>query len=50
MAAAPDQPRPSTVEFISDEELLSLFPNQPLALVGPEGRQQLVFLDQARVN
>jgi hypothetical protein len=48
--SAPEQSRPSSVEYISDEELLALFPNQPLALVGPEGQQQLVFLDQALAN
>jgi len=47
---APQGGNPSSVEFISDEDLLSLFPNQPLALVGPEGNQQLVFLDQSAPN
>jgi hypothetical protein len=34
------------VEFISDAELLALFPGRPLALIGPAGRQELVFPDQ----
>jgi RNA polymerase sigma factor (sigma-70 family) len=34
------------VEFISDEELLALFPNRPVALIGKPGRQRLVFLDR----
>jgi hypothetical protein len=37
---------PPVVENISDEELFALFPNRALALIGPPGRQQLVFLDQ----
>ncbi len=34
------------VKFITDEELLALFPNRSVALVGKPGQQQLVFLDQ----
>jgi hypothetical protein len=37
---------PAKVNFISTEELLALFPGRPLALVGPAGRQELVFLDE----
>jgi hypothetical protein len=33
------------VKIITDEELFALFPNRPMALIGPPGRQQLVFLD-----
>jgi hypothetical protein len=33
------------VKLISDEELFSLFPGRPLALIGKPGRQELVFLD-----
>jgi hypothetical protein len=36
----------SSVKFITDEELFALFPNRSLALIGPPGHQQLVFLDQ----
>lgn len=50
IASAAEQARPSSIQFISDEELLALFPNQPLALVGPEGQQELVFLNQALPN
>jgi hypothetical protein len=34
------------VRVISDEELFALFPGRSLALVGPPGHQQLVFLDE----
>ncbi|HAV61433.1 MAG TPA: hypothetical protein DCY13_03605 [Verrucomicrobiales bacterium] len=37
---------PPVIELISDEELFSYFPDRPLALVGPEGHQQLIFLDR----
>jgi len=33
------------VKFISADELLALFPNRPVALIGKPGSQQLVFLD-----
>lgn len=36
---------PSEVQTITDEELFALFPNRAMALFGPPGRQQLVFLD-----
>ena len=36
------------VRYLSDDELLALFPNRPVALVGRPGRQRLVFLDQVR--
>ena len=36
----------SSVRIISDKELFALFPGRSLALVGPPGRQQLLFLDQ----
>ncbi len=35
------------VTFISDDELLALFTNRPVALIGKPGQQRLVFLDQA---
>jgi hypothetical protein len=35
----------ATVKRISDEELLALFPGRSLALIGPPGHQELVFLD-----
>lgn len=40
------QPQIGAVKFINDDELLALFPDRPVALIGKPGRQQLVFLDQ----
>ena len=37
----------SGVKLINDEELFALFPGRSLALVGPPGHQELLFLDQA---
>ena len=39
-----------TIETINDEELLAAFPDRPLALIGPPGQQDLVFLDQPQVT
>jgi hypothetical protein len=44
------QPGPPPVKFISEQELLALFPGRSLALVGEPGRQQLVFLDDPTPN
>jgi hypothetical protein len=44
-AIAPPRATPS-VKFITDEELFAIFPNRSLALIGPPGHQQLVFLDR----
>ena len=41
---------PASVRFISDDELLALFPGRSLALLGPPGRKTLVFLDQPSVS
>jgi hypothetical protein len=41
---------PSEVQTITDEELFALFPNRAMALIGPPGRQQLVFLDTVVQN
>lgn len=41
----PASPGKAPVRFISDDELLGLFPGRPVALVGAPGRQLLVFLD-----
>ena len=54
-AQAPPQPAPSSlasshVEFISDEQLLAVFANQPVALVGKPGEQRLVFLGKSDDN
>ncbi len=45
-ARAPLPSIPAVATFISDEELLSLFPNRALALIGKPGHQRLLFLDQ----
>ncbi len=42
-AARPEAP---PVKFINDDELMALFPNRPVALIGAPGHQQLVFLDE----
>ena len=34
------------VKFITDEELLALFPNRSVGLIGKAGHQELVFFDQ----
>jgi hypothetical protein len=36
----------SKVRLINDDDLLTLFPNRPLAMVGSAGHRKLVFLDQ----
>ena len=41
------RPEPASVPVISDEELFALFPGRQMALIGPPGHQELVFLDQA---
>jgi hypothetical protein len=33
------------VRFVNDEQLLALFPDRPVALVGRPGEQKLIFLD-----
>ena len=38
----------SHVDFINDDQLLALFTNQPVALVGKPGEQRLVFLGASR--
>jgi len=51
--AAPSIPQtgPAEVKLINDEELLALFPDRPVALIGKPGQQRLVFLDKpARSN
>ncbi len=47
LAVSPETatPRPP-VKFINDDELMALFPNRALALIGAPGHQQLVFLDE----
>lgn len=38
-------PESDHVKFINDDELLAMFPQGSVALVGKPGRQRLVFLD-----
>ena len=45
VAVSSAQTRIAPVKFISDDELLALFPDRPVALIGKPGQQQLVFLD-----
>ena len=44
--AAPEATGLAQVHFLTDEELLSRFPDRPIALIGPPGDRRLVFLDQ----
>jgi len=53
MVQLPEKSPPSPglsahVKYISDDELLALFPNRPVALIGKPGQQRLVFLGQTR--
>jgi hypothetical protein len=46
--ATPSTPAQSSeVKFINDDELLALFPNRSVGLIGQPGHQQLVLLDQS---
>jgi hypothetical protein len=52
MASAPashqqpvQQPATGDIKFISDDELLDLFPNRAVALIGKPGHQELIFLE-----
>jgi peptidoglycan/LPS O-acetylase OafA/YrhL len=38
----------SHVDFINDDQLLALFTNQPVALIGKPGEQRLVFLGESQ--
>ncbi len=44
-SASPEKTVP--IKFITDEQLLALFPDRPIALIGRPGQQQLVFLDRS---
>ncbi len=44
---SPSPDKAPGIKFITDEQLLALFPNRPVALIGRPGQQQLVFLDRA---
>lgn len=47
-AASVSSPEP--VKFISDDELLAMFPKGSVALIGKPGRQRLVFLDKVQAD
>jgi hypothetical protein len=46
--SVPTTEGPAPIKVINDDELLALFPDRSLALLGPPGNQQLVFLDKAK--
>ena len=52
VASAPPPPVqtvPGTkIRVVGDDELLSMFPDRPVALVGPPEHRQFVFLDEQR--
>ena len=43
-------PAPAGVKMISDEQLFALFPGRAVALIGPPGQQQFVFLDRQQAE
>ena len=44
VAAAPE----SQIKILTDDELLAIFTNRPVALIGEKGHRTFVFLDEAR--
>ena len=52
LASAPSPPIqtvPGTnIRLVSDDELLAMFPDRPVALLGPPDNRQFVFLDEQR--
>ena len=38
----------TNIRIISDDELLAMFPDRPVALIGPPEDRQFVFLDELR--
>jgi hypothetical protein len=46
VAVSSVQPQIAPVKLINDDELLALFPDRPVALIGKPGQQRLIFLDQ----
>jgi hypothetical protein len=44
ISPTPSAPEPNHVKFINDDELLAMFPQGSVALIGKSGRQRLVFL------
>jgi hypothetical protein len=49
-AARPAQASTAGVKILSDAELLALFPNRPVAIIGTSTGQKLVFLDELPVG
>ncbi len=47
VAVSSAPPPTAPVKLINDDELLALFPDRPVALIGKPGQQQLVFLDKS---
>lgn len=48
LASPPSPATTSHVQFINDDQLLALFSDRSVALIGKPGEQRLVFLDQPR--
>jgi hypothetical protein len=46
IAAPPPPAEIGKVKYIDQQELFALFPNRPIALIGPPGHQQFVLLDE----
>src|SRR5688572_27454503 len=38
----------TSIRLVSDEELLAMFPDRPVALIGPPEERHFVFLDEKR--
>ena len=36
----------TSIRVVNDDELMAMFPNRPVALVGPPERRQFVLLDE----
>jgi hypothetical protein len=51
-ATAPPPPvaESGKVKYITQSELFALFPNRPIALIGPPGHQQFLLLDELERN
>jgi len=48
-ASAPTVPG-TNIRLVSDDELLAMFPDRPVALLGPPDKRQFVFLDEHRAH
>jgi len=40
----------TSIRVVNDDELLAMFPDRPVALVGPPQNRQFVFLDEKRLS